>query len=149
MQGGLVLRDVHRPPPPPWWPPAPGWWWLAAAIVLIATCALLWRRQRARRRARNVALFDSTIAAASDAPGRLAKASELLRRAARRVRDDADRLDGDAWLEFLDTPRARFLDGPGRLLVDGAFRRDVAPDAARAAIDLARERFVLLMERRR
>ena len=149
MQDGLVLRDVHRPPSPPWWPPAPGWWWLAAAIVLIVAGVLLWRLHRARRRARSIALFDSAIAAATDGPGRVAKASELLRRAARRVREDADRLDGEAWLEFLDTPRTRFVDGPGRLIVDGAFRRDVAPDAANAAVDLARARFVALMERRR
>jgi hypothetical protein len=149
MQDALVLRDVHRPPAPPWWPPAPGWWWLAATVVLVVAGVLLWRRHRARRHARTLALFDSTIATADDAPSRLAKASELLRRASRRVHDDADRLDGDAWLEFLDTPRTRFVEGPGRLVVDGAFRRDVADDATQTALDLARERFVMLMERRR
>ncbi|WP_133479635.1 DUF4381 family protein [Cognatilysobacter segetis] len=149
MQDGLVLRDVHRPPAPSLWPPAPGWWLLAAALVAIAAIAWYFRSRRGRRRRQAIALFDAGLAGAANAPARLAAASELLRRAARRRRADADRLDGEAWLDFLDTPRQRFVEGPGRLLLEGPFRPDVPEDEADAALHLARARFVDLMERRR
>lgn len=148
MQDGLVLRDVHRPPAPPLWPPAPGWWLLAAVVVAAALAVTLLRRRRARRRAAAIALFDATLAGADTPALRIARSSELLRRAARLARADADRLDGDAWLAFLDTPRTRFVDGPGRLLLDGAFRPDADAHSAADVVDLARQRFVELMDRR-
>lgn len=149
MQDGLVLRDVHRPPTPPLWPPAPGWWVLVLVIVVVALAIWMWRRRRGRRRARAIALFDDALAGTDTPSLRLGRASELLRRAARGARADADRLEGDAWLAFLDTPRTRFTEGAGRLLLDGAFRPDVDARAADDTVRLARERFVELMERRR
>lgn len=149
MQDGLVLRDVHRPPAPPFWPPAPGWWLLFAAIALVAGIALFVRRRRARRIARALARFDAAMADVSSPAARLAHASELLRRAARGVRADADRLEGEAWLALLDTSATRFSDGVGRLLLDGPFRADVDAREADAAVAIARARFVTLMTRRR
>jgi len=149
MQDGLVLRDVHRPPSPSWWPPAPGWWLLAIALLAIVAVTLYVRRRRSRRHATTLALFDDALAGAQAPAARLAMASEMLRRAARRRRVDADRLDGDAWLAFLDTPRLRFSDGPGRLLLDGPFRPTLDTREAEAALQLARARFIELMERRR
>jgi hypothetical protein len=149
MQDGLVLRDVHRPPAPSIWPPAPGWW-IVIAVVLAAVLAGLWvRTRRARRRNVAIAMFDAETAAAETPTARLARASELLRRAARTARADADRIDGDAWLAFLDTPRTRFVEGPGRLLLDGAFRPAIDAREADDALGLARARFVDLLERRR
>lgn len=148
MADGLLLRDVKLPPAPSWWPPAPGWW-LLAGVVLLAFAA--WSVLRARRRRRREAaqrLFDDALARAASPAARLAVASELLRRASRRLRPDADRLDGDAWLAWLDSPRARFVDGPGRLLLDGAYRPAVPAAEAGLAIALARTRFVELMEAR-
>lgn len=148
MADGLLLRDVKLPPAPSWWPPAPGWW-LLAGVVLLAFAA--WSVLRARRRRRREAaqrLFDDALAGAASPAARLAVASELLRRASRRLRPDADRLDGDAWLAWLDSPRARFVDGPGRLLLDGAYRPAVPAAEAGLAIALARTRFVELMEAR-
>ena len=147
----LVLRDIHHPAPPPWWPPAPGWWWLAAAVLLLAVVLVGRQVFRARRRRRWQRLFDDEIAQARDPAARIAAISSLLRRAARRHRADADRLHGDAWLSFLDggQPGAPFTTGDGRLLLDGAFRRDVdglGVDALQAA---SRRRFVALMEQRR
>ena len=96
----LVLRDVHVPAAPSMWPPAPGWWLLAVAVLTVI--AVIWflklRQQRkleARRR-----LFDE---ACRDLPAsvQIAAMSELLRRAARKVDKHADRLQGEAWLQFL------------------------------------------------
>lgn len=143
--GRLVLRDVHLPPAPPWWPPAPGWWLLAAVVVLLALAIVLVRRHRARRRTALLALFDAGLAPAGPPAERVAAASELLRRAARRRRGDADRLTGDDWLRFLDTPRTRFSEGAGRRLLDGPFRPDLDAVEADRVVDLARRRFVELM----
>ena len=152
MQDGLILRDVHRPPAPSPWPPAPGWWAVAFVLLAIVAGTAFVRGRRRRRRAAAVAMFDRKLDGASrpsTPSARLAAASELLRRAARVQCADADRLQGDAWLDFLDTPRTRFVDGPGRLLLDGPFRADVSGDESDAALRLARARFIELMERRR
>lgn len=146
MQDGLVLRDVHRPPAPPLWPPAPGWWVLAIVLLVAVAAWMYVRARRAKRRGAAMSMFDAALAEDAAPTRRLAIASELLRRAARRRRDDADRLDGEAWLAFLDTPRTRFVEGPGRLLLDGPFRPDIDPAEAASALRLARLRFVELME---
>lgn len=145
MSGTLVLRDVHVPPAPPLWPPAPGWWLVAVAAVLLAL-AIWWiaRRRRARRRAL-AEVFDMGVAAASTPTARVAACSELLRRAARTRRPDADRLQGEAWLAFLDGKRDAFSCGPGRLLLDGPFRPEVDPGEADALVAVARRRFIDLM----
>lgn len=146
----LPLRDVHLPPAPGWWPPAAGWWWLAG--LLLVSLAMLgwgWRRRRLRRRAWQ-ARFDAELGPAGDVPARLAAASSLLRRAARRVDPRADRLQGEDWLRFLDGRRGRdFSQGAGRLLLDGGFRPQVPEALAAPALALARARFVALMEGRR
>jgi hypothetical protein len=148
MATPLVLRDVHVPPAPPWWPPAPGWWLLLA--VVLAALAGGWLRGRGGRRRRRdaLALFDREIAGATSPAQRLAAASALLRRAARRTRADADRLQGGAWLEFLDAGDGAFVEGDGRLLLDGPFRADVEPGEAGRALALARRRFADLAGRR-
>ena len=77
----------------------------------------------------------------------VAAMSERLRRAARRLEPSADRLQGEAWLQFLDGKRGghAFSQGPGRLLLDGGYRRDVAPADLAAATAVARARFLELM----
>ena len=151
----LPLRDIHQPPPPPWWPPAPGWWWLAAVLlVLLAFAAWWWLRAR-RRRVAIMALFDQRMRAAATPVERVAAMSELLRRASRRREAAADRLQGDAWLAFLDgnTSAANaarpFSEGVGRALLDGGFRREVDEQAAAALQPLARRRYLELMAARR
>lgn len=145
----LVLRDVHLPPAPSLWPPAPGWWWLSAALAVIAIALGWWQCSRRRRQHAIDAIFDAALAQAHTPAERIGACSELLRRAARRRRSDADRLDGEAWLQLLDSRQARFSDGDGRLLVDGAYRRDVAAAQADAVVALARTRFRSLMGGRR
>jgi hypothetical protein len=149
---GLVLREIHQPEAPSWWPPAPGWW-LVAVVVIAAVVLLLrfWLR-RSRRRKAAVRLFDDALHAHDGAAARVAAISELLRRAARRSDPTADKLEGEAWLAFLDGSSRKkgrtakpFSQGPGRLLLDGGFRRDLADEAVRDLLPLARKRYLELM----
>jgi hypothetical protein len=141
---GLVLRDIHQPPAPGWWPPAPGWWAVGALLlaVLVVLVALAWRRRR--RRQAIARLFDQAVAAADTPAAQVAAMSELLRRAARRRDPTADRLQGEAWLAFLDAGMRRpCFDGEtGRLLLDGAYRPAVDADAVAALQPLARARYL-------
>lgn len=148
MQGSpLVLRDIHQPAPPPWWPPAPGWWVLAAFVAVVLAVLLIRHRRRRQRRRRIAVAFDAAVDAGDTASARIAAMSELLRRAARRRDPQADKLQGEAWLAFLDgaDPSRPFTAGPGRLLLEGGFRRDADPAHAAALQRLARERFLQWM----
>ena len=133
----LVLRDIHQPPAPPWWPPAPGWW-LLAALLLLAIAVWAWWSVRTRKRRRAIAaVFDAAVATATTPPLQVAAISELLRRAARRIDPRADRLHGDAWLEFVDLGEV-----PGRLLLEGGYRPDVDPVQVDELQAVARARFL-------
>ena len=70
--------------------------------------------------------------------------SELLRRAARGRDPQADRLQGEAWLGFLDagSKQPLFAHGNGRLLLDGGYRRDVDPGQVALLRKIARARFL-------
>ena len=155
----LLLRDIHQPPAPSWWPPAPGWWLVAGLMLIVLVVLLAWRWNHARRRRQITAIFETAVAAADSPAGEVAAMSELLRRAARLINPAADRLQGEAWLAFLDEPdgRARragrrngdanaFSNGPGRLLLDGPFRRDIDTDDVAALRSIARRRFQQWME---
>lgn len=146
----LPLRDIHQPPAPPWWPPAPGWWLLAALVLAALALALWWWRSGRSRRAGIARLFDERVRAAPTPAARVAAMSELLRRAARRAEPRADRLQGADWLAFLDGKgEARpFSDGPGRVLLDGGFRRALAEEDASALLPLARARYLELSRAR-
>lgn len=145
----LPLRDVHLTAAPSWWPPAPGWWLVAAALVAAALAWIGWRAWRAARRRRWARWFDAS-SAEGGLPERLAAMSGLLRRAARRYRAGAERLQGEDWLRFLDgTAGARFSHGPGRVLLEGGFRRRLDDGEFVAVSALARARFLELMEGRR
>ena len=146
----LVLRDIHQPPPPSWWPPAPGWWMLAAALLLAFAAWAWWRRRKKTRRAAIARLFDDAVAAADTPAAKIAAMSEQLRRASRRVDANADRLEGDDWLRFLDRgmPQPVFAAGAGALLRDGGFRRDVGETEIAGLHAVARDRFLRWMESR-
>ena len=146
----LVLRDIHQPPPPSWWPPAPGWWMLAAALLLAFAAWAWWRRRKKTRRAAIARLFDDAVAAADTPAAKIAAMSEQLRRASRRVDANADRLEGDDWLRFLDRgmPQPVFAAGAGALLRDGGFRRDVGETEIAGLHSVARDRFLRWMESR-
>jgi hypothetical protein len=140
----LALRAIHQPPAPPWWPPAPGWWVVAGCVLLILVVAAVfaWRR-RSRRRAL-ARVFDAAIAAAGTPSEKIAAMSELLRRAARRIDPDADKLLGDDGLRFLDrgSKAPVFTAGAGAALRDAGFRRDVSDVQVDALRQLTRARFL-------
>ncbi|PKV14192.1 DUF4381 domain-containing protein [Xanthomonas prunicola] len=148
----LPLRDVHLPPSPSWWPLAPGWWLVIAVIVLVLAGAWVWWWRRRQRQRRWLAAFDAELQRATTPAQRLAAVSLLLRRAARRVDPQADRLQGDAWLQFLDGRKSKdhvFSHGPGRAVLEGGFQRAPAVSDLPAIEALARQRFVALMRGRR
>lgn len=149
----LVLRDIHATTAPSWWPPAPGWWIVAGVIVSAVVLLAWWRRRVRGRRALVAALFDREVDAASTPSQQVAAMSELLRRAARTRDAHTDTLHGEDWLRHLDAAVAKpkrsrmparkdFSQGPGRLLLDGGFRRDVDPADVAALRALARQRFL-------
>src|SRR3546814_12347611 len=76
------------------------------ATLFRSVFAAWWGLRARRRRAAIVRLFDERLDAANTPVERVAAMSELLRRAARRRDPAADRLQGDAWLAFLDGDRA-------------------------------------------
>jgi hypothetical protein len=139
----LVLRDIHQPTAPAWWPPAPGWWFVAAIALIAALCFALWRRRRRERLRRIAEIFDSAIESANSAPAQVTAMSELLRRAARRRNPNADKMQGSAWLEYLDADdKRRPFTSAGKLLLEGGFRRDASPEEVAALRTLARKRFI-------
>ena len=148
MTPSLQLRDVHEGLAPACWPPAPGWWVVLAAVVAVAAW-FAWRAlRRRRRRAMILRLFDETVAQAATPSMQVAAMSELLRRAARRKHANADTLDGEDWLRFLDAglPQPVFAAGAGALLRDGGFRADVSAHEAEALRIVARERYLHWMQ---
>ena len=136
-------KDVHLPTAPALWPLAPGWWVLIGLLVLVVTLLALWWRQRTRRRTRVLRIFDDAVAAAESPTEQIAAMSNVLRRAARRQRADADVLDGADWLAYLDEgmPQSVFTSGAGALLREGGFRRDVAAAEVEALRQVARDRY--------
>ncbi|MGO1071960.1 DUF4381 domain-containing protein [Lysobacter sp. CA199] len=147
MAAPLVLRDVHLPAAPSWWPLALGWWAVIGAVAIVALAAYLWYRRRTKRRREIAQVFDRALAQADTPAAQVAAMSELLRRAARRRDSQADRLQGEQWLEFLDrgSKRRDFADGGGRLLLDGGYRPRVDPAQAAALREIARRRFLQWM----
>ena len=145
MQDPLLhLRDIHQPPAPSWWPPAPGWWLVAAMVLLVIAVAIgfAWRRRQRRRAIAR--LFDETIDRVDTPAAKVAAMSELLRRASRRIDPDADKLQGDAWLRFLDRGLKVpvFAAGVGSVLRDGGFRRDVPESEVEGLREATRARFL-------
>ena len=144
----LPLHDVHAGIAPSWWPPAPGWWVLATVVLICGGLVAWWLRRR-RRQFALLKLFDEAIDRAGNPAEQVAAMSELLRRAARRRNPAADKLEGVAWLHFLDDglPGLPFSTGAGALLRDGGFRAEVAADEVAALRTLARQRYISWMQR--
>ena len=148
MTTPLDLHDVHPGIAPGWWPPAPGWWMLTATLLIIVAVITWWWLRRRRRQAAQLRLFDDAVDHAETPSQQVAAMSELLRRAARRRDPAADRLEGEAWLHFLDDgqPGKPFSDGAGALLRDGGFRANVAKADVAALRALARQRYLSWMQ---
>ena len=144
MNTPLPLKPMHPGVSPGWWPPAPGWWLVAVVVLVLGVGVALWLRRKAQRRAAAARIFDQALAAATSPLEQVAAVSQLLRRAARKLDPTADRLQGEAWLRFLDaglTPPV-FQAGLGELLVEGAFRPQVDAEAAQVLCVVARRRYL-------
>lgn len=150
MNAPLPLRDVHAGNAPSFWPPAPGWWMLFALLLLVLAGFAWWRWRKRQRRAAILRVFDDAIDRAGTPSQQIAAMSDVLRRAARRHDPAADRLQGDAWLGFLDQglPQPVFLAGAGALLLEGGFRADTSAEQATALRALARDRYLRWMQAR-
>jgi hypothetical protein len=144
----LKLRDIHQPPAPSWWPPAPGWWAVAAVLLLAGAIATWFAWRRRQRRRAIVQLFDQAIERADTPAAKIAAMSELLRRASRRIDPGADKLQGEAWLRFLDhgLKVPMFTAGVGSALRDGGFRRDVSGLEVDGLHEVTRVRFLAWMD---
>lgn len=116
---------------------------IAAVVVVAGTVAFFAWRRRVRRQALE-RLFDDALSQAGTPSEQVAAMSGLLRRAARRRDPAADRLEGDAWLRFLDDGLKQpvFAAGAGAVLVDGAFRRDVTDTEIDGLRRVVRDRFL-------
>ncbi|WP_456415531.1 DUF4381 domain-containing protein [Thiolapillus sp.] len=140
------LHDIHLPPPVGWWPPAPGWW-LLLLLVIAAGVLLAWLL---RRRSRRLALYRDTrqelerirrqFAAQGDFPRLAAELSRLLRRTAITLEPEEEvaGLTGEAWLAWLDSRLGSkdFTTGPGRHLVEAAYRQAGQTEDAQALLSL-------------
>jgi len=122
------LRDIHLPGAVSWWPPAPGWWLLLALALLVFFVFWFVHRRRRRNAWRRTALDALKQLRGQHQSGQLApqrivsELSVLMRRVAisRFPREQAAKLSGEAWLEFLDRNRREgvaFKTELGRLLV--------------------------------
>jgi hypothetical protein len=129
------LAPEHAPPPPGWWPPAPGWWVLAALLVgLVIAAVLVWRHPRRRLRRATLrelqrirARDDDDVTATAQAIQNLLRRYALALFGAERVA----RLQGAAWLKFLDAHSAAAFSGTrGESLLSSSYG---APSAAEAA----------------
>jgi hypothetical protein len=113
------------------------------------------RAWRARRQWQALNRSFDQAAALPGAVERLAAVSELLRRAARTRDPAAASLTGEEWLRFLDRSIAgknsestEFSVGAGRLLLDGAYRRDLDESAVQALLAAARRSFLSMAQPR-
>lgn len=134
LQTALQLRDIHVPAAPPFWPPAPGWWVAVALLFAMLTwmTLLALRRYRIRRERRRLLSALNRLERrlqSERTPEALAHISVLLRRLAllHFPRRQVAALTGEAWLRFLDASggRGRFADGPGRVLADAPYQREL------------------------
>ena len=106
MNEALAGQLIHPSAPPAvsWWPLAPGWWLLAAiGLLLCALLPVLIRRVRQRGDRRSQAQRElARIAPQLADRDWLAAHNALIKRLLRaHGRDEATRLYGEAWLDFL------------------------------------------------
>lgn len=135
MDSLLPLRDIHLPPPIGWWPPAPGWWLLIPAALLLFLAVTLFRRRKQGKAAQRNALRELGALQRNAGLASTEKAQQLsilLRRVALSLypREEVAGLNGPAWLDWLERTLAdgRFVAGPGRLLNELPYRKDIADD---------------------
>lgn len=114
------LRDIHLPTyDVSAWPPAVGWYWLIIAIVLVfaAYKAIIWLRQKS---AKFYARYLMQATAAEDNIAAAAQMSEILRRICIHRYSEAVALNGQDWVEFLNSKTKMKLDDKTAKLLQNA-----------------------------
>lgn len=99
-----ALIQPVAPPPIVWWPPAPGWIALAVLLLLLLIALpLLWLalRRRHRRRLRAQRIIWEVPNNLSDQAWLAALNTQLKRQLKSRGEQDAIRLFGPAWVDYL------------------------------------------------
>ena len=99
-----ALLQPAAPPPITWWPPAPGWIALAVLLtLLLLAIPLLWLalRRRQRRLMRAQRIIWEVPDQLSDQAWLAALNTQLKRQLKSRGQDDATRLYGPAWVDYL------------------------------------------------
>ena len=140
-QDQLPLRDIHLPDGVSWWPPAPGYWIVLSLLILLLVLAFMFRRWRQRQKRKQTILtvftsLESDYIKNRD-PLQLVQAlSVFLRRVSLQYfpASGCESLTGRQWLAFLDSKRTDSTDfqtGPGQVLADGPYKKDIEVDAER------------------
>ena len=130
-----ALKDIHLPTAGGWWPPAVGWWIVGVTlivllVILIAFAARHWKKGKARRQV-IASLKKVNVGQSSSAA--IQEMSELIKRFAISEfgREKVSGLYGSDWLEFLSQTgkeKNDFLNGPGKCLEEGPYRRSPQVD---------------------
>ncbi len=117
------LKDIQLPEPVSCWPPAPGWWILA--IIFMGLIAFsIWKflqykhQQQYRKTAAHLLAQAKTLFSKNnDVKAYLQTLAEILRRTALTAYSEQsiESLQGDAWLQFLDTKIQKKLAGKENL----------------------------------
>lgn len=143
----LPLKAMHTGVAPAWWPPAPGWWLVTAVVIVLVAGVAYWALRRHRYRVALERWFDAELAGATSTQDQAAVISALLRRAARRIDPQADRLQSIEWLRFLDVGMQPpvFEQRLGVLLTEGVYQREMDAASLDALRMAARRRFLSWM----
>ena len=134
----LKLRDIEPPPEPPWWLLAPAWLWLAGLLVCLLGMAWWWTRRRHGQRLVRLAraelqAIERGYRRDGDARRFAYRASSWLKQVAILAYPEQglQRVNGEAWLCFLDDPLTGqpFSRGCGRVFGQELYHRDIDIDA--------------------
>jgi hypothetical protein len=132
------MRDIQPPPEPPWWLLGPGWLWLAAVVALLGVGAWTWWRRRhsrqlARLAARELHSIQRDYRRDRDSRQLAIRLSRWLKQVALLAfpAQGLQRVNGDAWLAFLDQGlhERPFSQGCGRVFGGEVYRARVELDA--------------------
>lgn len=143
----LPLRDIHLPPPVSWWPPALGWWLLLLGLLLLMASFYAIFRRRQRKQLQRLALrelknLQRQYNEVEDPQQLLLGLSRLLRQSAilHFPQNHCAGLVGKDWLRFLDRQLddQPFSQGPGRLLAEGPYLRQIEQIDTEALLSLCR-----------
>lgn len=135
MTSELSALLIHPTPPAPvpWWPPAPGWWVLLCLLIVLLLVLPRVARSIRQRRREQARLGQALLGLSDTLPNRewLVAANTTVKRLTKRQgNEEATRLFGTAWLDFLCATYPR----PNRTVLE-----PLAGDLYRPDIRLSRE----------